>query len=214
MINLFNNLGIKPLETKSNEMKFITLDYNDFKNIEATIQLRNQTVELNGQPHLSTVFNFVLDEYVNKVRELCQNYGDDVKEAYTIRDKSDKKIMCKILKASNDIATNGRVGPANFIIAQSKYLPLLRNSLKLKYYNATDNLIIPNFIICEELENEIIVGRYPSHVDPGIHIVLNENIWLKNEPYNKDDKKYLDITYAVETTGRNPHLQYQILRLE
>jgi len=214
MINLFNNLCIKPLETKTNELKFVTIDYNDLKHIESIVKLKDKTVELNGEYHLSTVFNLIMSEYLDKIRELYQNYGDDVKEAYTLRDKCDRKIMIKILKASNDIMTNGRAGQANFIIAQSKYLSLLRNSLNLKYYNATDNLIIPNFIICEELENEIIIGRYPEQVDPGLHIILNEDIWLKNEPYEKDGKKYLDITYAVEPTGHNPWYQYIILKLE
>jgi len=217
MIHLFKSVGINPLETRTNQMKFVTIDYNDFKNIETTIQLKDETVELKKDINQwATVFSYVMDKYVEKIREVIKNYDKDVIDAYTLKDKCDKKILTKILKASNDIAINGRIGPANFIMAHSKYLPLVRIDKGLKYYNPSDSICMANFIVCDELENEIIVGRIPSHVDPGVHIVLNEDTWLKNDPYLEVDseKEFLNVTYAVEPVGKNPHFQYMILKLE
>jgi hypothetical protein len=223
MIELFKDLGLNPKITTTDtaELYYLEMEYDTTKQtvisnpVEKQCTLIKETIELKPtENHYCTAFNYIMDKYVEKIKEVTNNWGDDVKQAYTINEYTDKKMISKLLKASNDIAMNGRIGLANFIIASLKYVNLLHYEHSLKYNNLSKYSIIKNYIISDECGDDIIIGRFPqTDTDLGVNIILHEDMWTKNLPYEKEDgKQYFDISYKIVEIGKNPHHQYIMIK--
>ena len=161
-------------------------------------------------------------EFFKLVTNLGTQHRDiDLKFDLTDRqlDKSTDKyelIIARLMNASNYIATQGRIGPGQWIVSNGKNYNSILNHIKninLLYKN--NNLIIRDkpFIINDLIDDDaIIIGRKNKIDQPGVHCFLltdeNDNIIFTEILNPMSYKKTLIVQYAIESIGNQSYLQY------
>jgi len=128
-----------------------------------------------------------------------------------------QKILNKITNASHYIASQGRVGPGQWIIGNRKtynYLLKYMSDINLTY-NSNNQLMIGKspFIINNTIEDDIVlVGRKNLIDQPGIHcVILTDNngcIDIKKASNSFSMTANLMLYYALVEVGSQPFLQY------
>ena len=100
----------------------------------------------------------------------------------------DRKILSQILLASNFIATDGRIGPANTILISNKNYKIYKKPLKM-----LDDMYD---IILDDGVEDLILYRKNDYDQPGVDLVYNDN------------------KYDVVDIGFFPHKQFINIKLE
>jgi hypothetical protein len=182
----------------------IFLNFNDIKDVYLVYQ--QIKIEINK-------------EYFKKITDLGEQHRNiDLKFDITNRQLNKGNIIIpRLLSASNYIATQGRIGPAQWIVSNKKtynfFLSYLKDNLS---YDQNNNLIIGNmkWIINNFIDDDIaLLGRKNKLDGPGAscffltddkdNIIFTEII---NSPYSR--KRDFIIHYAVEDFGNQSYLQY------
>ena len=132
----------------------------------------------------------------------------------------DRGIIAKFNNASNLIATEGRIGPAQFIVSNSKtYKYILSFIGGMQYLYKGNELWIGNmpYIINESVEDDkILLGRKNQIDQPGTHclIMVDDGGYIQFQkmvnPDNFDTK--LVMYYCIDNVGF--HTYYQIMKLD
>lgn len=154
---------------------------------EVELKLIKKEFKLNKTYNDNTNF---FKEFIDKVIKIHKiNYPDHLKEFKSEGNmksyKNLRKLTTKFFSCSNYIATNGRIGPAQFAIIPNnyiQYLQLLQINIELIPTNLFDD--------------KIIFGRKNNIVQPGVFLF-----------YNKEIEKYT-ITDIGSATN-----QYHILKV-
>ena len=127
-----------------------------------------------------------------------------------------RKIITKILNITNYIAINGRIGPAQWLISNSKtYHYILENLGNVNFLMKNNILNLGNmpYIINELVENDIILLGRKNNIDsPGVHCIIltdDDGYILFNE-ISYPDKDYTNLTMycSVVNVGFYPYYQY------
>ncbi len=133
-------------------------------------KLTNHTVSISKDYNKRDIFK----EFINKVIEICEpdSYNERVREHKTVKEISTeldiRQLVSRIISCGSYIATNGRIGPAHFVLLPNKYynklLPYITDfKLASMYVISTDLLI-----------DKIILGRKNDDNQPGIFLFLDE----------------------------------------
>jgi len=184
------------------------LNFNDIKDVYLIYQ---------------TIKHQIDKEYFKKITDLGEQHriNGDIKIDITHRqlDKGDphRIIFSRLINASNYLATEGRIGPAQWITSNKKTYNFFLSYLKdiNLSYDQNNNLIIGNikYIINDLIDDDIVLLGRNNNIDgPGVrcffltderdNLIINEI--MNPASMNKD----LIIHYAVEDFGAQPHLQY------
>jgi len=157
------------------------------------LKLKEKTIKIDKDYNK----NLILKEFIEKVIEISEpeTYNEKVYEYKTVREinsvKEHKQLLSKMINCSTYIATNGRIGPAHFIL------------IPHKYYQKLSDLIIDGkiggmkIIPTNLLNDKMIFGRKNDETQPGIFLFLDEKI-------NK---------YNLNSVGDFAQNQYHILKI-
>jgi hypothetical protein len=143
-----------------------------------------------------------------------------------------RRLVAKINNCSNFIATDGRIGPAQFVITNEK-----THNFFERYSENYMNLGFIRYYINNELEDcDIILGRKNESTQPGVLFIMNENniglskrVFSEQDPYGEEDwdngniedielitigdKKYIDLAYSFVPIGFYPEKQFYYIHL-
>lgn len=187
---LENFIAIKKIE--KDNYNFMMIDFQSTSVIQPTTNgvpygvISPQVLTISNKLTKKFDIEEIKKDFLETAKKLAiKNYNSDLSlmRKFDITDDSNsRKIIAKILNASNYIACNGRTGPGNFIItSESNYrnydLKLLKN---MELYLAD----IP----------DIVVGRKNSIDQPGMVLIYN------------NDK------YIIESIGYHPEYQFMIVK--
>ena len=164
---------------------------------------------------ISKIKEFALEtkEAFNKENEKLSTYVEQS------GDIIQRKLISKVLSLSNMIAAKGRRGPGTFVIASKKIIDLMSDYnggflYKKEVYNITGL----TYFVCDELENEVIVGRCGEpDTESSIRLVSNDEALEKNILFNSTDISGIKIKYALETVSpsvKNNYVSFTYVPLE
>jgi len=177
MINNDEFLTIKQLEITKTSTNIVKLTYMDWEKIaisnpiqEFSLKFKEKTIKIDDD----YVEENIIDEFINKVFNICDvnSYINKLKEHNidNINNTNEiRKLMSKIIMCGSYIATNGRIGPAHFILMPYKYFNILSqfiNNTKLGGMT-----VIPT----NKLTDKIILGRKNQIDQPGIFLLHDKN---------------------------------------
>ena len=179
----------------NNQINFQYFLYDQIKN-ELNKVFFNKITKL-GELHRSGDVNFDISNISNN-------------------EKSGKRIYARLLNANNYIAAQGRFGPAQWIISNTKtYNYILSQLIDLTLnYNSSSQLLIGNapYIINDLIDDDIILlGRQNQMESSGVHSFLlcdnNGNIELQLITYSTGDSE-VQLYYGIEDIGLHPEYQF------
>lgn len=127
--------------------KFVEELFNLKKQIRPELILE---AEKSSKGFWSWLKNILTKKKVLKEESYLESYSESI-----------RKILTKINLASNIIATNGRLGPANTIITNEKFGNILKD--------------FPGFVINTSLENNDVYLKYIGHIS-GMRVYVNSNM--------------------------------------
>lgn len=113
----------------------------------------------------NTSYNFLSQKGMSGGFELLR---DDISK-FNITIPFNRRVINKIQTASNYIATNGRIGPADFVI--------LNLEIRSELYEYIENNMLfnrMNVIVDPSLRDEIIVGRKSDSGSIGLKVIIND----------------------------------------
>jgi hypothetical protein len=128
-----------------------------------------------------------------------------------------KKVYSKLISASNYIASEGRLGPAQWLVSNNNtYKYILNYLLDMNLsYDTNDNLLIGNipYIIDDLIDDDIIlIGRKNNIDQPGVicTILTDENDNIITQEYSNISfyQKTLSIFFSVDDIGINQKHQF------
>lgn len=138
-----------------------------------------------------------------------------------------RRLFAKINNCSSYIASDGRIGPAQFVITNEKTHKLFEDFIGVGFMR---------YYVCNELEDcDIILGRKNDYTQPGIILIVNENnsmtskrVFSEQDPYGEEDwgydikeislttigdKKYVDLSYEFVSIGFFPEKQFYCIKI-
>lgn len=147
-----------------------------------------------------------LDINISKIKS---KYQDD-------EDKISKAIINKFQLSGNFIATEGRIGPNQWIVSNYKTYKYILNYIETDHISFDDNnniVIGKPFIIDDNIDDGIILtGRKNDIQSPGVHCFIlcdKDNNIIINEINSFDIfSKIYSINFAIDSTGLNPEKQF------
>lgn len=128
-----------------------------------------------------------------------------------------RKLISKILRASNTIATRTRIGPGTFVIAKREYIDSIskyspnRYLYPLEFQTTVSNM---KMLVCDDLGDEVIVGRLGTTEEAGIKLISNNDSLEKNLTFNETDISGVNIRYALDSYGPKSYANYMSFKLE
>jgi hypothetical protein len=139
----------------------------DIQYIEFTDKIRTSTKTI----HLGTLENNTINDVVNRITELCDLSAMQLnnKEGFSFDVRlSDgyRKIISKILSASNYIATTSRFGMPDFAIVNEEIDYLIGDEL---------DFINIKLIVDNSVGNKILIGRKSKSDQPGLIYLINDS---------------------------------------
>lgn len=230
--------SIKGTQQQDTNLVFIDFQYNATLSTISTISpnVFQKTFKLNPITFINRNLTYkeIQDElnkdYIKKISDL----GEQHRELDTVQTKKfdiniqdmkkrgmtpDRGIIAKLYNASNLIAVEGRIGPAQFIVSNSKTYNYILNYIGSVGVFKGNELWIGNmpYIINKAVEDDkILLGRKNQIDQPGTHclIMVDDNGYIQfqemKNPDNFDTK--LVMYYCIDDVGFHPY--YQIMKLE
>ena len=122
-----------------------------------------------------------------------------------------RKLFSKIMTVSSAIATRSRRGPGQYVIAKREYIDLLSGDEPTSYiYKMQHSQTFSNMqlFVCNDLGDEIIVGRRSASNETGIRLISNEDSLEKNIFFNNTDIDGINIRYALDSFSPNDKNNY------
>ena len=129
-----------------------------------------------------------------------------------------RRIYSKFLSASSYIASNGRMGPAQWLTSNFKTYKYILNYLDMELvYDNNSNLLIGNipYLVNDLIDDDsILIGRKNSITQTGCHctiltdkdgyIITNEHVNTEYYDYNKT----ISVYFSVDDFGITPQTQF------
>lgn len=180
---------------------------------------------------IETIQNEMNKNYIQKISELGEQHREleiTLAKKFDINVNNMKRkgippergIIAKFYNASNLLATEGRIGPAQFIVSNSKTYSYILNFIgSMQFLYKGNELWIGNmpYIINESVEDEKILLSRKNQIDqPGVHCLImvdDDGYIMFQEMFNPDnfDTK-LVMNYCIDSVGYHPY--YQIMKLD
>ena len=169
--------------------------------------------------------DFINDEFVKKVKEMCEKNVDDygksipnhLKNPIILDGTKDNyvKVSNRISMISNFINVKNRFGPATFIYSSKKNIDFIIESFsgfwwkdgKTYKYNKTMENFKFDIVANDELGDTVIIGRTPKEGEVGINLVINKNT-LTNFEYSDDDINGINVSFDFFAFGNHPEWNY------
>jgi hypothetical protein len=133
------------------------------------------------------------------------------------KDTDIRRLVTKIIHASNAIAVNNRIGPATFIIISPKLLPIIQNtpmftydmSGKIKEYEAISQVgklaDLAVFVNYDSHDDTILVGRYSSQNNLGGVTLIEHDIQI--------DTKYITWIGAIDSYSPTSKYMFDLINV-
>jgi len=171
------------------------------------------------------IINHIISEFFIYVKKLSESH----KNATSLRDlpilkKSDyeniedfyKQIRYREGLCSSIIRSEYKNIPPNFILGSENNILLIIDSIKgttkkcgkTSIFKVNSTYETYNYIIDDEMENTIVIGRCPEESEPGINLFINKNSLYNYEYSTDDDISAVNIFYQFYAVGKFPQLNY------
>lgn len=217
-MNLLNNnasnLNSIPTISPNVYQKTFHLNSLTFTNIDINLEII--------QNELYKEYFKILSELGDQHREKspAKNFDINVSEMRRKGMAPDRGIIAKFNSASNLIAVEGRIGPAQFIVSNSKTYNYILNYIgQMQFLYKGNELWIGNmpYVIDENVENNKILLSRKNRIDqPGIHCAImvdEEGYILFQEIVNPNNfETKLVMNFCVDSVGFHPH--YQVMKID
>lgn len=199
-------LTVKNINNQYSTPKIFYYDWKDNQSMQIDLlypnwefRMNEITIQLNENYHSSID---ILKLFINKVIEITdyENYPEQIIDYKTLHRTPTlselKDLRTKLIASSSYIASNGRYGPAKFMIVPIKYSIEL---MKLEdHYNPKRNEFLGiKFISTDIIDDIIILGRKVDLPEAGIYGFYNKKL-------NR---------YKIGSIGDAKH-QYHILKIK
>lgn len=218
----------KKLKTEESEEMEIPMVSLSLVLRKVLLEFKDEHVDLSaGEDPQNVVVDFLLKKSIAKIKELAAiskiEFDNSIKDKESTLDSKiegdnlSAKIISKILRATNIIARRTRRGPGTFVIAKREYLDEISKYKPQRFlYPLEFNTNISNLkmLVCDELGDEIIVGRSGSSEEAGIRLTSNDESLEKNLTFNETDISGVNIRYALDSYGPQSHLNYISFKIE
>jgi len=193
------DIGSPNIYTKDIKLKTVPVEIIDDNDIETSLSnhLDSEFIQLVKYVSIKNrISNKIINENFDiSIEKLINEFGN----ASAI-----EKIIFKLNNCSSYIATNGRIGPAQYIITSEKI-----NNFILSEENI--NNVYFKLYINRNIENEnIIVGRKNDIDQPGISLIINENSF--NDITSDNGKLIMNLKYKFSVNGFYPEKQYFLIK--
>ena len=191
---------------KMDETKETYLFYNQIKN-EINKDFIRIITEL-GEKHR---IDSPMDRLDIDITKLKKTYPEDSKE------KIGRKIISKCISSSSYIATDGRIGPAQWVTSNNKTYKFILDNLSddILTYDDDKNLLVGGmpYIINDEIGDDIILlGRKNTLEQPGVicTILTDDNGYIYTQEVSgfNSYQRTLSIYYSVDDIGFNSIRQF------
>jgi len=136
---------------------------NDINNMKLLRIIKSSDIEISDDSLISSPFKlYDKESLLNEYDLLLNRIMDKIESQSIIIDNTQNdsvikgKILLSIYKTINtDLRTNGQY----YLMGNYHLLSFLNNNINNKYTNYYDNKLMFNFIINDDLENDIIIGN-------------------------------------------------------
>ena len=173
----------------------------------------------------NNIKNTIFNDFFKKVAILGEQnrltnikFDIDISEIKKNSSNIGRSIIARLNNASNYIASQGRLGPAQWFASNNKtYVYILSYMTDLNLtYNNDGQLMIGNapFIINDLIDDDmILLGRKNSIEQPGIHCIFktDSDSNIRFQEYSsigyRDNINFIT-EYAMDDIGSKPCLQY------
>ena len=236
LIKIINDVGIvKIVETAGDINTFTYLDYvyadgadgKDMKTLglkaaQKFVELEYIVAEANpGEDIEVVVANKILSEVIDAMRKIAavnttkyaptQEYLD-----LTNSENVKRSLIARVLEMSNFVATIGRRGPANFVIASKDTLMKMIDPDKSELFIETLSFVTTlagiKMLVCDELGTTVLVGRNPARLDePSVTCFTNAKA-LSNFSFDTLDSIKSRVGFKVDSYGSG--LSYMAFTVE
>jgi len=186
------------MKTEYNEYKliFVDFEYSDSTPISPNVfEIKGELINTIGiTEDYTSLYNFIVSNFLELGLQSFNKLDDINKEKFSKKIESDdsgvyvRKLISRMNFVSNNIAIEGRIGPANFIIGNS-------NNIKYLDYYCSFATFVTKVIHDGILkDDEIIMGRKNQLDQTGVVFI-----------YQIDGK---NINYSIINTGLSPTKQF------
>lgn len=186
------------------------------------VEFQSEDVKVQpGEDSEMVVINHLMKLIFLKIQELARTNKNDIEKSdnlsldYTEVEGADvrRRLMSKLMSMSSLIATRGRRGPGTYVIAKREYIDLISatSSTAAFLYPLENDTTFGGLklFVCNDLGNEIIVGRYESKSDsPGLQFISNDDSLEKNIFFNETDIAGINIRYSLASVSPNDKHNY------
>lgn len=200
LFNIENLVNIKKVENDEYNILFVDFEYtNNGPNSPNVFEIKGKLVNSIGVTEdYNSVYDFLISNLLDLGLQSLDKLDNINNERFTkkiVEEDSviyERRLLNRMNFVSNHIAINGYIGPANFIISNTKNSKYLETYCK---YSTYVNNVIHDGILKDD---EIIMGRINSIDQPGVVFI-----------YQIDDDK---INYKIVNTGIVPTKQFMCFK--
>jgi len=197
------------------------------KNILIDSQIVIETNYTSGiDQNLEGMFRYIKNElnrdFYSKITPLGEkhrmediNWDIDISKIKQQGKDIPKTIWAKLNNSINYIANKNRIGPANFLVSNSKTFEYIFSYLKdeLLQYTPEGRLQIGNvtFTVDDSVEDDfILLGRKNKLDTAGVHCLIKTDIDNNIDIYEEANtyRRTFILNYKMFDIGSNPHYQY------
>ena len=141
---------------------------------------------------------------------------DKLKKDYPKSGELGRNIYSKFMSSSNYIATNGRIGPGQWLVSNTKTYKYIINYLNMELmYDADSNLLIGNmpYVVNDLIDDDIILmGKKNNISQPGVNCVIltDDDGYIITQEYISSTgySKILSVFFSIDDIGLNPEHQF------
>jgi len=205
------NMLFIDFKNNNTEDEYHPLDIFTKKIILKTIpvDIINDDIEISIYNHLNLEFvQIIRDEAIknrNNTLSIIENFDINIEKSPV--DQLNKFISVKLFNCCNYIATDGRIGPSQYIITSQKTNDYFFDKMGDSMFNLNKKFFIDKNLS----DDEIIFGRKNDIDQPGVSLIINENSF-DNIIYD-DGKMKVNLSYSFTVNGFNPEKQYFLIKI-
>lgn len=184
------------------------------------VEFKTENIELKdaGEPHAAVYYHLVKN-IVSTIKELALISKNEMNVTdYKIEEGDDfrRKLVSKILLCSNMIQSRSRRGPGSFVLAKREYIEAASAYKPNTYLYPLEFHPIANLkmFVCDDLGDEIIVGRCGTKEEPGIRLISNADALEKDLTFNETDISGINIKYALGAFSPNDKQNYLSFKVQ
>lgn len=154
---------------------------------------------------------------ISKKEEFVLDYEQKTEDT---KSSVSRKILSKIMGASNMIAVSSRRGPGTFVIARKEIIDIIStysqntSSYVYPYSPEEDTFVGLKMFVCNSIGDTILVGRNGSDDEPGLRLLSNDESLENGIYFNNTDIAGVNVRYKLGSFSENDKRQYIAFKIK